>query len=180
MGETKNTPRILEYRISYHPGGRRKIKIEFINDKSRRHITFSKRKAGIMKKVCPPIFSVLSQFSRSLPWAFVLRVAIGHTLCRSVLIQFISLPSNHGEPLISTSQYGYPNPPHALIASSAYGTDPSIPPLTAHRHMNSQPSPALKSSCSSCPRPVSCIRLRLPSSNPSSPNPRARISSRPA
>lgn len=32
--------------------GRRKIKIEFISDKSRRHITFSKRKAGIMKKVC--------------------------------------------------------------------------------------------------------------------------------
>jgi hypothetical protein len=31
--------------------GRRKIKIEYINDKSRRHITFSKRKAGIMKKV---------------------------------------------------------------------------------------------------------------------------------
>ncbi|KAJ2798395.1 transcription factor of the MADS box, partial [Coemansia furcata] len=30
--------------------GRRKIKIEFIEDKSRRHITFSKRKAGIMKK----------------------------------------------------------------------------------------------------------------------------------
>jgi hypothetical protein len=33
--------------------GRRKIKIEFINDKSRRHITFSKRKAGIMKKASP-------------------------------------------------------------------------------------------------------------------------------
>eukprot|EP00002_Diphylleia_rotans_P036654 TRINITY_DN80_c0_g4_i1.p1 TRINITY_DN80_c0_g4~~TRINITY_DN80_c0_g4_i1.p1 ORF type:complete len:227 (-),score=30.61 TRINITY_DN80_c0_g4_i1:293-973(-) len=30
--------------------GRRKILIEFIEDKSRRHITFSKRKAGIMKK----------------------------------------------------------------------------------------------------------------------------------
>jgi len=30
--------------------GRRKINIEFIQDKSRRHITFSKRKAGIMKK----------------------------------------------------------------------------------------------------------------------------------
>ncbi|KAJ3121088.1 hypothetical protein HK098_003985 [Nowakowskiella sp. JEL0407] len=30
--------------------GRRKIKIEYIADKSRRHITFSKRKAGIMKK----------------------------------------------------------------------------------------------------------------------------------
>jgi len=30
---------------------RRKIEIKFISDKSRRHITFSKRKAGIMKKV---------------------------------------------------------------------------------------------------------------------------------
>ncbi|KAK4687494.1 pheromone receptor transcription factor, partial [Tremellales sp. Uapishka_1] len=30
--------------------GRRKIRIEYITDKSRRHITFSKRKAGIMKK----------------------------------------------------------------------------------------------------------------------------------
>lgn len=30
---------------------RRKIEIKFIQDKSRRHITFSKRKAGIMKKV---------------------------------------------------------------------------------------------------------------------------------
>merc|ERR1719272_239391 len=30
--------------------GRRKINIEFIEDKSRRHITFSKRKTGIMKK----------------------------------------------------------------------------------------------------------------------------------
>jgi hypothetical protein len=31
--------------------GRRKIKIEYIQEKSRRHITFSKRKSGIMKKV---------------------------------------------------------------------------------------------------------------------------------
>lgn len=31
--------------------GRRKILIQYIDDKSRRHITFSKRKAGIMKKV---------------------------------------------------------------------------------------------------------------------------------
>lgn len=33
--------------------GRRKIKIEYIQDKSKRHITFSKRKAGLMKKVNP-------------------------------------------------------------------------------------------------------------------------------
>ncbi|CDH57615.1 srf-tf-domain-containing partial [Lichtheimia corymbifera JMRC:FSU:9682] len=30
--------------------GRKRIKIEYIEDKNRRHITFSKRKAGIMKK----------------------------------------------------------------------------------------------------------------------------------
>jgi hypothetical protein len=36
---------------------RRKIEIKFIQDKSRRHITFSKRKAGIMKKV--PLGSLL-------------------------------------------------------------------------------------------------------------------------
>lgn len=43
---------------------RRKIEIKFIQDKSRRHITFSKRKAGIMKKVCfasfPPVASTVS------------------------------------------------------------------------------------------------------------------------
>lgn len=38
--------------------GRRKINIEFIKDKSRRHITFSKRKAGIMKKVFLNIFCI--------------------------------------------------------------------------------------------------------------------------
>lgn len=38
--------------------GRRKIKIEFIQDKSRRHITFSKRKAGIMKKVRSNVLGV--------------------------------------------------------------------------------------------------------------------------
>ena len=31
--------------------GRRKISIQFISDKSKRHITFSKRKAGVIKKV---------------------------------------------------------------------------------------------------------------------------------
>jgi pheromone receptor transcription factor len=41
---------------------RRKIEIKFIQDKSRRHITFSKRKAGIMKKVRVS----LSRFPRGL------------------------------------------------------------------------------------------------------------------
>lgn len=39
---------------------RRKIEIKFIQDKSRRHITFSKRKAGIMKKVSRVFFAVQS------------------------------------------------------------------------------------------------------------------------
>lgn len=39
-----------DYPRSVRRSGRRKIKIEYIDDKSRRHITFSKRKAGIMKK----------------------------------------------------------------------------------------------------------------------------------
>lgn len=38
---------------------RRKIEIKFIQDKSRRHITFSKRKAGIMKKVRRVFYSPL-------------------------------------------------------------------------------------------------------------------------
>jgi pheromone receptor transcription factor len=41
---------------------RRKIEIKFIQDKSRRHITFSKRKAGIMKKVSG-LLSALSKAS---------------------------------------------------------------------------------------------------------------------
>lgn len=51
--------------------GRRKIKIEFIQDKSRRHITFSKRKAGIMKKVCQ---LELSRRVRSRVFFFLVRL----------------------------------------------------------------------------------------------------------
>jgi len=49
---------------------RRKIEIKFIQDKSRRHITFSKRKAGIMKKVsCPhrPIRACVATTDRVAP-----------------------------------------------------------------------------------------------------------------
>ena len=51
---------------------RRKIDIKFIQDKSRRHITFSKRKAGIMKKVrsilSPNAFSRIRIASLSAAW----------------------------------------------------------------------------------------------------------------
>lgn len=47
--------------------GRRKIKIEYIEDKNRRHITFSKRKAGIMKKV-RAFFSTIPVFRQGCSW----------------------------------------------------------------------------------------------------------------
>ncbi|KAL1408077.1 transcription factor of the MADS box [Vanrija albida] len=49
--ETQDVPGGFTY-VDKESGesGRRKIRIEYITDKSRRHITFSKRKAGIMKK----------------------------------------------------------------------------------------------------------------------------------
>lgn len=70
---------------------RRKIEIKFISDKSRRHITFSKRKAGIMKKVrCVfPFCSAASTISRG-----DLRIARGVVSIKDVIklcaeIQFI-------------------------------------------------------------------------------------------
>ena len=39
--------------------GRRKIHIEFIEDKPRRHVTFTKRKSGLMKKVTPLSLSLI-------------------------------------------------------------------------------------------------------------------------
>lgn len=49
MGHLKKSPSSPDSSTD-RKSGRRKINIEFIEDKSRRHITFSKRKAGIMKK----------------------------------------------------------------------------------------------------------------------------------
>ncbi|KAL7420456.1 transcription factor of the MADS box [Cryptotrichosporon argae] len=48
--ETQDVPGGFTYVDGNGENGRRKIRIEYITDKSRRHITFSKRKAGIMKK----------------------------------------------------------------------------------------------------------------------------------
>lgn len=44
--------------------GRVKIKMEFIENKLRRYTTFSKRKTGIMKKVC--VFLGVSLYSRNI------------------------------------------------------------------------------------------------------------------
>jgi pheromone receptor transcription factor len=51
---------------------RRKIEIKFITDKSRRHITFSKRKAGIMKKVSINCF-ICASIASSRPSLFMVQ-----------------------------------------------------------------------------------------------------------
>jgi len=51
---------------------RRKIEIKFISDKSRRHITFSKRKAGIMKKVCISCKCLMRQIIQLLRYMYTL------------------------------------------------------------------------------------------------------------
>lgn len=56
---------------------RRKIDIKFIQDKSRRHITFSKRKAGIMKKVC----LATSNRHRALSWRRRSQLSANSSLC---------------------------------------------------------------------------------------------------
>jgi serum response factor len=48
--------------------GRVKIKMEYIDNKLRRYTTFSKRKTGIMKKVCDLPKRYSKQFSVSLKW----------------------------------------------------------------------------------------------------------------
>ena len=51
LSMTNETPVPVRVGETKRKAGRRKIPIEFIEDKSRRQITFSKRKAGLMKKV---------------------------------------------------------------------------------------------------------------------------------
>eukprot|EP01102_Stenamoeba_stenopodia_P007294 TRINITY_DN2040_c0_g1_i2.p1 TRINITY_DN2040_c0_g1~~TRINITY_DN2040_c0_g1_i2.p1 ORF type:complete len:194 (-),score=23.29 TRINITY_DN2040_c0_g1_i2:129-710(-) len=66
--------------------GRRKIKIEFIEDKSRRQITFSKRKAGLMKKVRNLIVA------RSLVdwWDLSTRKTESQIKCRKLIVIFFT------------------------------------------------------------------------------------------
>ena len=49
-GEGQDDEEVMEAPKKRGGHGRRKIEIEYIDDKIRRHITFSKRKAGISKK----------------------------------------------------------------------------------------------------------------------------------
>ena len=143
--------------------GRRKIKIEFINDKSRRHITFSKRKAGIMKKVRV----------RSLP--------VPVPICDYVSLSSRPRPTRHLKFRVQCAPGALFDPSTIRRrASSAFGTnaDHKMPTIYLFRPTSFPRSPVLKSFSSSSLRLVSSIPSPLPSSSRSSHSPKARTSFR--
>jgi len=119
---------------------RRKIEIKFIQDKSRRHITFSKRKAGIMKKVRTSASRV---------------PASQHLLCSSLHcdIYHLSCPFYSNT---SSSLFLYRENVYCWIP-----TDMSM--RSRNRHTNSPSLLEPKSFSWSCPRLVSSTLSQLPS-----------------
>ncbi|THV00855.1 hypothetical protein K435DRAFT_854374 [Dendrothele bispora CBS 962.96] len=87
--------------------GRRKIKIEFIQDKSRRHITFSKRKAGIMKKA-----NFIPFLSSSVLLLVVSETGLVYTFTTAKLQPLVTQPE--GKNLIQACL----NAPHGSLPSS--------------------------------------------------------------
>lgn len=145
--------------------GRRKIKIEFIQDKSRRHITFSKRKAGIMKKARISI-STLTLSCTSLLY-----------LCRNICTDFLCIVPPHPSSLHDNTIVRVPVPV-TMISCATISMSSTRPWSTTYRHTSYRPSLAHRCSCSSSPRPDSYILSPLPSFSLSSRSPRARISSK--
>merc|ERR1712137_624985 len=110
-------------------GGRRKIKIEFIPDKSRRQITFSKRKAGLMKKAYE--LTTLTGTQALL----LVASETGHvyTFATPKLQPFVTLPE--GKNLIQSCL-------NAAEGDVGEGTEGSISPEAGH--MSYQPEQASK------------------------------------
>ncbi|KAN0087544.1 SRF-type transcription factor (DNA-binding and dimerization domain) domain containing protein [Tylopilus felleus] len=108
--------------------GRRKIKIEFIQDKSRRHITFSKRKAGIMKKA----YELSTLTGTQVLLLVVSETGLVYTFTTAKLQPLVTQPE--GKNLIqaclnSTTQgspHGGPLPPNVPIATPMNRSTQSI------------------------------------------------------
>ena len=137
--------------------GRRKIRIEYIGDKSRRHITFSKRKAGIMKKV---------RLSRLGSW-----VILSFPCCQAWLTPAITRFSH---PIIPTStSFTFPlahHSTHRLIS-----LQPSFDSKADDRPMNSVSSLVPRYYYWSSRRLVWYIQSRLRNYNRLSRNQKERI-----
>ncbi|ORY94437.1 SRF-type transcription factor (DNA-binding and dimerization domain)-domain-containing protein [Syncephalastrum racemosum] len=111
--------------------GRRKIKIEFIEDKSRRHITFSKRKAGIMKKA----YELSTLTGTQVLLLVVSETGLVYTFTTPKLQPLVSKPE--GKNLIQAC-LNAPDP----AASTGSGADiPSSSPRPTSASMQGTPNP---------------------------------------
>ncbi|KAI0056111.1 SRF-TF-domain-containing protein, partial [Artomyces pyxidatus] len=88
--------------------GRRKIKIEFIQDKSRRHITFSKRKAGR----CSPAYELSTLTGTQVLLLVVSETGLVYTFTTAKLQPLVTQPE--GKNLIQACL----NAPHGTLPSS--------------------------------------------------------------
>ncbi|CAE6410129.1 unnamed protein product [Rhizoctonia solani] len=98
--------------------GRRKIKIEFIQDKSRRHITFSKRKAGIMKKA----YELSTLTGTQVLLLVVSETGLVYTFTTAKLQPLVTQPE--GKNLIQACL----NAPNGTLPGGAPATAPGMPP----------------------------------------------------
>ncbi|KAF8710671.1 Brix protein, partial [Rhizoctonia solani] len=98
--------------------GRRKIKIEFIQDKSRRHITFSKRKAGIMKKA----YELSTLTGTQVLLLVVSETGLVYTFTTAKLQPLVTQPE--GKNLIQACL----NAPNGTLPGGASAAAPGMPP----------------------------------------------------
>jgi len=132
--------------------GRRKIKIEYIDDKSRRHITFSKRKAGIMKKAyelstltgTQVLLLVASETGHVYTFATTkLQPLITKTEGKTLIQSCLNAPD------VATDNINYPQSATAAAASNTGGASAQSSPIY-------NPSPAA-AAASTIPSPQSNI-----------------------
>ncbi|KAI8065960.1 hypothetical protein BC940DRAFT_297974 [Gongronella butleri] len=100
--------------------GRRKIKIEYIEDKNRRHITFSKRKAGIMKKC---LLLVVSETGLVYTFTTVkLQPIVTKPEGKNLIQACLNAPDpSSGEPTNGYPSYPYPSQQPSHQAAQPYG-----------------------------------------------------------
>ncbi|KAH8114427.1 SRF-type transcription factor (DNA-binding and dimerization domain)-domain-containing protein, partial [Phellopilus nigrolimitatus] len=128
--------------------GRRKIKIEFIQDKSRRHITFSKRKAGIMKKA----YELSTLTGTQVLLLVVSETGLVYTFTTAKLQPLVTQPE--GKNLIQACL----NAPHGALPSNM----PVGAPLGRSAPQQMQAPPAQPGARSAAPRAAARPRPKTP------------------
>ncbi|KAJ2618000.1 transcription factor of the MADS box [Coemansia sp. RSA 1365] len=148
-GESEGNSRGIETAVVEKRTGRRKIKIEYIEDKSRRHITFSKRKAGIMKKAyelstltgTQVLLLVVSE--TGLVYTFTtpkLQPIVTQAEGKNLIQACLSVPDQPGDrilqpiPTESNSYMSQPRSHHAAAAAAAAASALSVHEAAAVHH----------------------------------------------